>query len=347
MLNGAQNKTFIVAEMSANHNGSFQRAKEIVKAAADCGANAIKLQTYTPDTITLNIKNDYFKIKGTLWDNIYLHDLYAQAQTPWEWVPHLLQLADDLGLECFSTPFDSTAVDFLEECGVKRYKIASFELIDSMLLKKIARTGKPVILSTGMATLAEIDRAVRTLRENGTKDLTLLKCVSAYPADPGEMNLKCIPHLEKTFDCKSGLSDHTLGSAVSVAAVALGASMIEKHFTLSRSEDGPDAAFSMEPMEFEQMVADIRIVEKALGNISYELSPKQKESIVFRRSLFVTEDIETGGLITPKNIKSVRPAYGLDPDLYERVLGAKARKPLKAGEPLKLEDILLQETNLV
>ena len=330
----------IIAELSANHNGSIERAEQIIRAAADAGANAVKLQTYTADTLTIPCDNEYFRIKGTIWEGRTLHDLYQEAHTPWEWTPRLMALAKDLGMDCFSTPFDATAVDFLEECGVSRYKIASFEVVDIPLLKKVAATSKPVIMSTGMATLAEIDEAVRTLRDNGAGELTLLKCTSAYPALPKEANLRTIPHLAQAFGCKAGLSDHTMGSAVAVAAVALGATVIEKHFTLSRADGGPDGSFSMEPHEFKQMVQDIRTVEKALGSVCYELTEKQKGSKAFRRSLFVVEDITAGEPFTPKNVRSVRPGAGLAPKYYDILMGKAAKKNYIKGTPLTLEDLL-------
>jgi pseudaminic acid synthase len=329
-----EHQIFIIAELSANHNNSLERAEAIVRAAADAGADAVKLQTYTADTLTIPCDNEYFRIKGTLWEGRTLYDLYQEAYTPWEWMPHLMALAGDLGLDCFSTPFDSSAVDFLEGCGISRYKIASFEAIDISLLQKVAATGKPVIMSTGMATLAEIDEAVRTLRANGTDDLTLLKCTSAYPAPPEEINLLTIPHLAQAFSCPVGLSDHTLGSAVAVAAVALGANVIEKHFTLSRADGGPDSAFSMEPEEFKQMVHDIRTVEKALGRVSYNQTGKEKESAVFRRSLFVVKDIKQGELFTVENVRSIRPGYGLHPRYLAQVIGRRSAKDIFAGTPL-------------
>lgn len=324
----------LVAEMSANHNGSIERAEAIVRAAADAGADAVKLQTYTADTLTINCGNEYFRVKGTLWEGRTLYDLYKEAYTPWEWTPRLMGLARELGMDCFSTPFDATAVDFLEDCGVSRHKIASFELVDIPLLKKIAATGKPVILSTGMASLAEIDEAVRTLRDNGAGELTLLKCTSAYPAPPEEANLRTIPHMAQAFGCRAGLSDHTMGSAVAVAAVTLGATVIEKHFTLSRADGGPDGSFSMEPAEFQQMVRDVRTVEKALGTVSYALTEKQKESVVFRRSLFVVEDMHKGDVLTEKNVRSIRPGYGLPPRCLPLVLGRRATRDITRGTPL-------------
>lgn len=331
------NKVFVVAELSANHNGSVERAESIVRAAADAGAQAVKLQTYTADTLTIPCDNSCFRIKGTLWEGRTLHDLYQEAHTPWEWTPRLMALAHDLGMDCFSSPFDASAVDFLEQCGVSRYKVASFEIVDIPLLKKIAATGKPVIVSTGMASLAEIDEAVRTLRENGAGELTLLKCTSAYPAPPEEANLRTIPHLAQTFHCHAGLSDHTMGSAVALAAVSLGATMIEKHFTLARADGGPDGSFSMEPEEFKAMVRDIRTVEKALGNVSYELTGKQKDSVVFRRSLFVVKDIKTGEAFNTENIRSIRPGYGLPPRYLDMVTTKRATRDIRRGTPLSWE----------
>ncbi len=328
-------KTFIIAEISANHRGNIDIAKKIIKAALESGADAVKLQTYTADTITLDCKADYFRIKGgTPWDSQYMHEVYQEAYTPWEWTPQLMSYANDLGLDCFSTPFDLTAVDFLEKCEVSRHKIASFELIDIPLLKKVAQTKKPIIMSTGMGTLAEIDEAVRTLRANGTTDLTLLKCTSSYPAPVEEANLLTIPHLATSFNCKVGLSDHTMGSACAVAAVALGASVIEKHFTLARADGGPDAAFSMEPHEFKQMVNDIRVVEKALGCVNYERSTKEESSALYRRSLFAIKDIEIGEVLTTENVRSIRPGHGLHTRYLEQILGRKARLKIKKGTPL-------------
>jgi len=326
--------TYIVAEMSANHNQDFNHAVKIIEAAKKAGADAIKIQTYTADTITINCDNDYFRIKGTIWEGKNLHDLYNEAYTPWEWQPKLKKIANDLKMDFFSSPFDLTAVDFLEEMAVPVYKIASFEIVDIPLLRKIAQTGKPIIMSTGMATLSEIDEALRVIRGEGNQKIALLKCTSAYPAPPEESNLKTIPHLSETFSVPSGLSDHTLGSAVSVAAVTLGACIIEKHFTLSRDEEGPDSSFSMEPDEFKQMVEDIRNVEKALGQISYDITPKQKESSVYRRSLFVVKDIKAGDKFTEENIRSIRPGYGLHTRYFEDVLGQKAKNEILKGTPL-------------
>ena len=332
---------YIIAEVSANHNGSIERAESIVRAAADNGANAVKLQTYTADTMTIPCDNEYFRIKGTLWEGKNLHALYQEAYTPWEWQPRLKALANDLGMDCFSTPFDATAVDFLEKMDVPCHKVASFEVVDIPLLKKIAATGKPVIMSTGMASLAEIDEAVTTLRGNGTTELALLKCTSAYPAPPEEANLRTIPHLAQAFNCVAGLSDHTLGSAVAVGAVALGARIIEKHFTLARADGGPDSAFSMEPDEFKQMVQDIRTVEKALGSVCYDLTPKQKESKVFRRSLFVVKDMKAGDVFTEENVRSIRPGYGLHPRFLSIILGKQAAINIRQGTPLSLSYAML------
>ena len=325
---------WIVAEVSANHNHSIERAEAIIRAAADAGADAVKLQTYTADTLTIPCDNEYFRIKGTLWEGRTLHDLYQEAYTPWEWHPRLMQLANDLGMVCFSTPFDATAVDFLESLNVPCHKVASFEAVDIPLLTKIAATGKPVILSTGMASLAEIDEAVRTLRENGTKDLVLLKCTSSYPAPPEEANLRTIPHLSQAFGCPAGLSDHTMGSAVAVTAVALGAVMIEKHFTLSRADGGPDSAFSMEPDEFRQMVRNIHTAEKALGRVNYELTDQERESIIFRRSLFVVKDMKVGEFFTEENVRSIRPGHGLHTRFYASILGRRAVQDIEKGTPL-------------
>lgn len=338
-----EHETFIIAEVSANHNGSVERAECIIRAAADAGASAIKLQTYTADTLTMPCDSEYFQIHENAWSGKNLYQLYQEAYTPWEWTPRLMALAEDLGLDCFSTPFDATAVDFLEKCGVSRYKIASFEVVDIPLLKKVATTGKPVIMSTGMATLAEIDEAVRTLRQNGTEDLTLLKCTSSYPAPVEEANLRTIPHLQDTFHCQVGISDHTMGSAVAIAAVALGAKVIEKHFTLARADGGPDSTFSTEPCEFKQMVQDIRAVEKALGEISYNLTPKELENKKFRRSLFVVENVAAGEIFTERNVRSIRPGHGLHTRYLFTFLGKKASRACKAGDPLTWEMLSGQE----
>lgn len=326
---------YVIAEMSANHNGDYQRAVDIIHAAKEAGADALKVQTYTADTMTLDCDNEYFEIKGgTLWDGKTLHKLYQEAMTPWEWQPKLKEVADSIGLDFFSTPFDSTAVDFLEQMDVALYKIASFELIDIPLLRKVASTGKPVIMSTGMASLGEIDEAVRTLRECGCPEVSLLKCTSSYPAVAEQMNLRTISHLRETFSCRVGLSDHSMDIAVPVVAVALGASIIEKHFCLSRDDKGADSEFSLEPDEFAQMVDAVRVASKALGGISYELTEKEKASAAFRKSLWVAKEVRAGEEFTEENIRCVRPAGGLAPRYLSEVLGKKARVDLAAGTPL-------------
>jgi pseudaminic acid synthase len=326
--------TYIVAEMSANHNQNIERAEMIVRAACDAGADAIKLQTYTPDTMTIQCDNEYFTIKDTVWKGRTLYDLYSEAHTPWEWHARLKRLANDLGMDCFSTPFDHLSVDFLEELQMPCHKVASFEVVDIPLLKKVASTGKPVIMSTGMSSLAEIDEAVSTLRDSGCSDLVLLKCTSAYPAPASESNLRTIPHLAEAFGCTVGLSDHTEGSAVAVAAVCLGAKVIEKHFTLSRKEGGPDSSFSMEPEEFTQMVKDIRTVEQALGKVDYSVTEKQKTSLVFRRSLFTVKAVAAGEKFTAENVRCIRPGYGLHSRFMVEILGRAASRDLPAGTPL-------------
>ncbi|UCG69324.1 MAG: pseudaminic acid synthase [Thermoplasmata archaeon] len=331
---GLNHPVYIVAEMSANHNQDFQQAIKIIEAAVAAGADAIKLQTYTPDTITIDCNNEYFKIKGTIWEGKNLYELYGEAYTPWEWQPKLREIAKKLGMDLFSTPFDHTAVDFLEKMDVPAYKVASLELVDLHLIRKIAKTGKPIIMSTGMATLAEIDEAVQAIRNAGGKQLALLKCNSAYPAPPEEMNLQTIPHLAEAFGVPVGLSDHTLGIAVPAASVALGACIIEKHLTLSRDIPGPDSAFSLEPREFKAMVEAVRIVEKALGQVSYDVSEREIVSRAFRRSLFVVQDIEVGARFTSDNIRSVRPSYGLHPRYLDTVIGRYASRDIKRGTPL-------------
>jgi len=337
---GQKEPVYIVAEISANHNHDFNQAVGLVKAAKEAGADAVKLQTYTPDTLTINSDKEYFRVGGgTLWDGRNLHDLYGEAYTPWEWQPKLKKIANDLGLDLFSTPFDHTAVDFLEEMDVQAYKIASFELVDIPLIQRIARTGKPIIMSTGMATLEEIEQAVKAIHEAGGTQLALLKCTSAYPAAPEEMNLRTIPDLETRFAVPVGLSDHTLGIAVAVAAVALGACIVEKHFTLSRSIPGPDSAFSLEPHEFQAMVDAVRTAEKALGRVHYGISQEEAKSRVFRRSLFVVEDIKADDVFTEDNVRSIRPGHGLAPKYLPEVLGRRAACDLLRGTPLKWEHV--------
>jgi pseudaminic acid synthase len=329
---------YIIAEISANHNGSLETAIEMIAIAKECGADAVKIQTYTADTLTLDCDNEYFRISGgTLWDGMTLHKLYQQAHTPWEWHTAIFAEAKRVGIDCFSTPFDETAVDFLEQFDPPCHKIASFELVHHPLLMKVAETGRPVILSTGMATLREIAAAVEVLRENGCKDLTLLKCTSSYPAPPEEANLARIPHMAETFQCRAGLSDHTLGIAVPVAAVALGAAVIEKHFCRSRSEPGPDSAFSLEPDEFRAMVSAVRIAEKAVGTVTYQRTPNEKAGLAFRRSLFFSCDLAAGQIVTRDAVKVIRPGHGLAPEFLEAILGRELTQPVKRGTPVSWE----------
>lgn len=332
---GQRYAVYIIAEMSANHNQDFDQAVKILQAAKQAGADAVKLQTYTADTLTIESDAEYFQVRGgTLWDGRTLHDLYEEAYTPWDWQPRLKAVADDLGLDLFSTAFDASAVDFLEDMGVPVHKIASFEIVDLPLIEKMARTGKPLIISTGMASLAEIDEAVVTARRAGATQLALLKCTSAYPAPPEEMHLRTIPHMAQAFQTPVGLSDHTLGIAVPTAAVALGACIIEKHFTLSRSIPGPDSAFSLEPHEFKEMVASVRTAEKALGQVHYGLNTHEEMSRVFRRSLFVVQDMKAGERFTLDNVRSIRPGYGLHTRYLETILGSVANRDIERGTPL-------------
>ena len=327
---------YVIAEISANHGQSFEKAVEIMKAAKAAGADAVKLQTYTPDTITIDCGNKYFMIKGTIWNGRNLYKLYGEAYTPWDWQPKLKKIADKLKIDLFSTPFDFSSVDFLEKMNVPAYKIASFELVDIPLIRKVARLGKPVIMSTGMATMQEIREAVRAVKSEGNNQIALLKCTSEYPADPRDMNLKTIPDMQKRFGAVVGISDHTLGIAASVAAVTLGACIIEKHLTISRKEPGPDISFSLEPSELKELVDEVRTVESALGKISYSFSEKEKATRVFRRSLFAVKDIKKGEKFSPENIRSIRPGYGLAPKYYDMVIGKTAKKDIKFGTPLSL-----------
>lgn len=332
--------SFIIAELSANHSQKYDLAVETIKRIKEAGADAVKFQTYTPDTITLDSDNEYFQIKqGTLWDGKTLYQLYQAAYTPWEWQPKLKQIAEDLGLICFSTPFDKTSVDFLEEMKVPCYKVASFEITDIPLIEYIATKGKPIIISTGIATLCDIEEAVNTCKRMGHDQIALLKCTSAYPAPPDEVNLKTIPHMAETFKTLVGLSDHTLGVSIPIAAVALGAKIIEKHFILDRKLGGPDAAFSLEPEEFNEMVRAIRDVEKALGKVNYKLTENVKKSLIFSRSLFIVKNIRKGEPFTDKNIRSIRPGYGLHPKFLKEILGRKARQDLLKGTPLSWDII--------
>lgn len=339
---GCGHVPFIIAEMSGNHNQSLERALEIVEIAAKTGAHALKIQTYTADTMTLNVKGKGFDIEdeGNIWKGKNLYELYKEAYTPWEWHKPIFDRARELGIIPFSTPFDETAVDFLEELDVELYKIASFENTDIPLIKKVAATGKPMIISTGMATVAELDETVRAAREAGCKDLILLKCTSTYPATPDNTNISTIPHMRELFNVQVGLSDHTMGTGVAVASVALGATVIEKHFTLSRTDGGVDAAFSMEPDEMAALVLETERAWQAMGNITYGATEKEKASLKFRRSIYVARDIAEGEEFTQENIRVIRPGYGLAPKYYDRVLGGKASKSLKAGTPLDWEMLL-------
>lgn len=329
---------YIIAELSANHGQKFDEAVRLVEAAHAAGADAVKLQTYTADTLTLACDRPEFKIgKGTIWEGRTLHDLYQEAYTPWDWQPKLKQRATELGMHCFSSPFDSTAVDFLEQMEVPAYKIASFELVDHGLIERCAATGKPIIMSTGMATRTEIAEAVAVARQAGATQIALLKCTSGYPAPVEEMNLRTIPDMMQSLDLPIGLSDHTLDVAVPVAAVALGACILEKHLTMRRSDGGPDAAFSLEPAEFRLMVDQVRITERALGRVNYEVSSKESASRVFRRSLFVVENVKAGEAFTEKNVRSIRPGAGLPPKHLGEILGRHAAKDVERGTPLAWE----------
>jgi len=327
---------FIIAEISANHLQKYDNAVKLIKVAKESGVDAIKLQTYTPDTITIDCDNDYFQIKqGTLWNGQTLYELYKKAYTPWEWQPKLKKIAEDEGLICFSSVFDKTSVDFLENINVPAYKIASFEITDIPLIEYVASKGKPVIISTGIATLSDIEEAVNACKRMGNEQIALLKCTSAYPAPLEDVNLRTIPNLADTFKTVVGLSDHTLGISVPIASVALGACIIEKHLTLDRKLGGPDAAFSLEPNEFKAMVKSVREVEKALGEVSYDLTEKIKKSKEFSRSLFVVKDIKAGEVFTEENIRSIRPGYGIPPKYLKNVLGKRATQDIKKGIPLE------------
>jgi len=335
---GPGSAVYVIAELSANHNRSFEHAVSLVHAAKDAGADAVKLQTYTADTITLRSDKSCFRIAGgTLWDGRTLHDLYQEAFTPWEWQPKLKQIADELGMHLFSSAFDESAVEFLEQMNVPAHKVASFELVDIGLIEKMARTGKPLIMSTGMAGEDEISEAIASARGAGAAQIALLKCTSAYPAPPEEANLRTIPELARRFACPVGLSDHTMGIAVPAVAVALGACLIEKHLCLRRADGGPDAAFSLEPEEFKAMVEAVRTAEKALGAIQFSAGPREANSRKFRRSLFVVEDIRKGELFTKQNVRSIRPADGLHPRHLNEVLGKRAACDVERGSPLRRE----------
>lgn len=328
-------RTFVIAELSANHNQDFDRAVEIIKAAKWAGADAIKLQTYTPDTITLDCDNEYFQIKqGTIWDGTTLHKLYQGAYTPWDWQPKLKKIAEEEGLICFSSPFDYTSVDFLEKMDVPAYKIASFEINDIPFIEYIASKGKPVIMSTGIATLKDIEEAVNACRRVGNNNIALLKCTSAYPSPLEDINLRVIPNMKETFDVVVGLSDHTMSNTISLGAVALGAKIVEKHLTLRREDGGPDSKFSMEPEEFKSMVDGIREMEKALGKVTYQLTEKQRNSREHSRSLFVVKDIKSGEKFTEENVRSIRPGFGMETKYIDDIIGREAKVDIEKGTPM-------------
>ncbi|ARV46267.1 pseudaminic acid synthase [Bacillus inaquosorum] len=338
---GPHHPPFIIAEMSGNHNQSLERAFNIIEEAAKAGAHALKIQTYTADTMTLNMNTKDFKIEdeNSLWSGRTLYTLYQQAYTPWEWHKPIFDKCRELGMIPLSTPFDESSVDFLEDLGVPIYKIASFENTDIPLIKKVAATGKPIIISTGMATVAEIDESIRAAKEAGCKELILLKCTSTYPASPENTNISTIPHMKELFNCQVGLSDHTMGTGVAVASVALGATVIEKHFTLSRADGGVDSAFSLEPSELKELVVETERAWQALGQITYGPTDEEKASLKFRRSIYVKKDIKAGEIFTKDNIKVVRPGYGLEPKFYDVIIGRTAKKHIAAGTPLKWDSI--------
>jgi len=336
---GAGHSPFIIAEMSGNHNQSLERALEIVEAAAKTGAHGLKIQTYTPDTMTLDLDEREFHISDpkSLWAGTSLYKLYGEAYTPWEWHKPIFDRARELGIIPFSTPFDDTAVDFLENLDVPCYKIASFENTDLPLIRRVAATGKPLIISTGMASIAELDETVRAAREAGCKDLILLKCTSTYPATPENTNILTIPHLREMFGCEVGLSDHTMGVGVSVASVALGATVIEKHFTLNRADGGVDSSFSMEPAEMAQLVVDTERAWQALGKVSYGATEAEKKSIQFRRSLYIVKDLKAGDVLTRENVRAIRPGFGLPTKYLEQVLGKPVKQDVKRGTALNFD----------
>lgn len=330
---------YIIAEMSGNHAGSIERAKEIIRAAKDAGADCVKIQTYTPDTITIDCNNEYFHIEDGTWEGENLYSLYGKAFTPWEWHKELKEEADRIGIDFFSTPFDNTSVDFLEELGFSFYKIASFEMVDLPLLQYVASQGKPIIMSTGMGKLEEIEEAVEAIYKTGNKQLAIMKCSSAYPAKVEEMNLATIADMKQKFQIPVGLSDHSMGSLSAEVGTALGANIIEKHFCISREIENPDASFSMTPEEFRDMVNAVRNVEKAKGIVQYGVEKQEESNIKFRRSLFVVEDVKAGEVFTEKNVRSIRPGYGMKPKFLPEVLGKYAAVDIKRGEPLKEEMI--------
>lgn len=338
-LIGKNHKPFVIAEMSGNHNQSLDKALAIIDAAAETGAQAIKLQTYTADTLTIDVSHGEFNISdpNSLWKNRNLYELYQEAHTPWEWHPALFERARQRGMVCFSTPFDETSVDFLETLNVPAYKIASFENNHLPLLKKVAQTGKPVIMSTGISTLAQLEESVETLRANGCRDLVLLKCTSTYPATPERTNISTIPHMETLFGCHVGISDHTFGIGVSVAAVALGARVIEKHFTMSRAEGGVDAAFSMEPEEFKSLVVESERAFQALGIVQYGIMDEERKSLNFKRSIYIVKDMKAGERIGPEHVRIIRPGFGLPPSFLDRIIGKTIRQDVIRGTALTFD----------
>lgn len=338
---GSDHKPYIIAEMSGNHNQSLARALEIVTSAAENGADAVKLQTYTAATMTLDVSMPGFVIedKKSLWAGRQLYDLYAEAHTPWDWHQPIMEHARNLGIECFSSPFDITAVDFLETLSVPAYKIASFEAIDLPLIRKVARTGKPIIVSTGMATVTEIDEAVRAIRNEGNDRIVLLKCTSTYPASPQNTNIRTIANMRETFGCEVGLSDHTMGCGVAVASVAFGAVLVEKHFTLARSDGGVDSTFSLEPHELRQLRDETERAWLSLGRVTYGGTEAETESRAFRRSLYISEDMAEGDVLTPTNLRAIRPGFGLSPKFFDILIGKRVNRALLKGTPVSWDII--------
>ena len=335
-----RNKVFIVAELSANHNGDIQVALDTIRAAKRAGADAVKIQTYTADTLTIDCKNDYFKINhGTAWDGEYLYDLYKRAYTPWKWHAEIFNVANDEGIICFSSPFDNTAVDLLEELKTPIYKIASFEIQDIPLISYAASKGKPMILSTGIAEIEDIELAIDTCRKAGNNNITVLKCTSAYPAEPKDSNLLTIPDIKERFGVKVGISDHTMGIVGPVVATALGGTLIEKHFILDKSIGGPDAHFSLDEKEFTEMVKAVRIAESMIGKVDYQMTEKKKKSRQFSRSLFIVKDVKAGEKITRENVRSIRPGFGMHPKYLSEILGKEFNQDFEKGTPINFENI--------
>jgi pseudaminic acid synthase len=330
---------YVIAELSANHNGSIETAYEIIDTAKQSGADAVKIQTYRPDTITIDCDHESFCVQGGLWDGRTLYDLYEEAHMPWEWHAPLFERARKLGITIFSSPFDNTAVDLLEDLNSPAYKIASFELVDLPLIKYVATTGKPMILSTGMADVGEMQEAITAAREGGCKDLAILHCVSGYPALAEDYNLRIIPDMIKRFGLVTGLSDHTLDNTTAIASIAMGVSIVEKHITLDRNGGGPDDSFSLEPEGFKQLCKGVKMAWKSLGQVNYKRKKSEQGNVIFRRSLYVVKDIKAGGIITKENVKSIRPGYGLAPKFYEQVMGRKVFRDISFGSPLSMDDL--------